>query len=101
MSLRASDTRHILRRTSVFGDLSDLRESLLAARLLREEIVAFPAEPRAAARLRDRFRRDNGGGAALTVALRLARAARTPAVDRAALVEIATAAGGAGQRGHA
>lgn len=45
----------------MFESLDDVRESLLAARFLREEVLAIPVRPDGAARLRAEFLRENAG----------------------------------------
>jgi hypothetical protein len=48
----------------VLEALDSLRETLYAARLLREQIAALPVRPDGAARLRDEFLRENAGARA-------------------------------------
>lgn len=86
----------------MFRDLASLREPLLAARLLREEILGTPLPPETTTRLRAALLRE-GVGAAARPAFEVAAArAGDPSsvVTREALVAIAAAAGGGGERSH-
>lgn len=87
----------------MFEHIPDLREPLLTARLLREEILAQPVLPDASERLRSAFLAANAvrpGRAALDVALEHGRRPGFAAIDREALVAIARAAGGEELRTH-
>jgi len=88
----------------MFGDLSDLRDSLLVARLLREEILAAAVAPDAAVRLRKEFLAENAAHAsrgAVEKALALGRRRDFSTIERSALSEIAAAAGSGERRKHA
>jgi hypothetical protein len=88
----------------MFGDLSDLRDSLLVARLLREEMLAAAVAPEAAARLREEFLAENalhGSRRAIGAAMSRGRARDFSVVDEDALTEIAAAAGSGERRAHA
>src|SRR5215831_15465525 len=89
----------------MFDDLSDLRDSLLVARLLREEILAAPALPEASARLREEFLAANssthGSRRAVEAATSRGRARDFSLVDEDALTELAAAAGSGERRTHA
>lgn len=87
----------------MFERLPDLREPLLTARLLREEILAQPLFPDVASRLRRTFLDGNAarpGRAALEVALGHGRRAGFAVIERTSLTEIASAAGGGELRTH-
>lgn len=89
--------------SQMFGDLSDLRDSLLVARLLREEILAAAVAPEAAARLRGEFLAGNaahGARRALDVALTRGRVRDFSVVDEEALEAVASAAGSSERRTH-
>ena len=79
-------------------DFADLRETLFALRLLREEILDAPVIPPDRARLRQQFLAGNGDPAALRVALDEAATATGPEIDRAQLDRLARAAGAHGLR---
>jgi len=86
----------------MFQKLPDLRDSLLAARFLREEILGQAVLPEPAARLRVEFLRENsphGGRKAIEAALVRARAPVT-VVGRDVLTELAAAAGSGEPRSH-
>jgi hypothetical protein len=88
----------------MFDDLSDLRDSLLVARFLREEILAAAVAPKAAERLRQDFLAENaahGSRRALDTAVALGRKAEFGVVSEEALTSIAAAAGAAAKRSHA
>ncbi len=83
-------------------DLDPLRESLIAARLLREEVLLAPVPPGDRALQRTAILGENGAppadGRALSEAARLVEEASGPAVGREALDAIAAACGSAGPR---
>jgi hypothetical protein len=86
----------------MFQKLPDLRDSLLAARFLREEILGQAVLPEAAARLRAEFLRENSphaGKKAIETALVRARAP-VAVVSRDVLKELAAAAGSGETRAH-
>ena len=87
----------------MFERLPDLREPLLTARLLREEILAETVLPDAASRLRETFLAANSaraGRAALQAALDHGRRPGFAAIERETLVAVAQAAGGGDLRTH-
>ena len=87
----------------MFERLPDLREPLLTARLLREEILSQPVLPDAAARLRETFLAENAarsGRAALEVALEHGRRPGFAVIERESIVSVARAAGGGELRTH-
>jgi len=87
----------------MFDRVQELREPLLTARLLREEILAQPVFPDAAARLRRTFLTANAartGRETLGVALDLGRRHGSAAIERESLAAIAHAAGGGELRTH-
>ena len=86
----------------MFQKLAELRDSLLAARFLREEILGQAVLPDAALRLRREFLRENtphGGRRAMEAAMDRGRAPAV-VVSRETLAEIAAAAGSAEPRSH-
>jgi hypothetical protein len=86
----------------MFQKLADLRDSLLAARFLREEILGQAVLPEPAARLRAELLRENaphGGRKALEAALARAKTP-SPVVTRETLAELAAAAGSGERRTH-
>lgn len=90
-------------RHTVFHHLSELRDSLLAARFLREEILGQAVAPEAASRLRARFLAANtppGGGRAIEAALVAAQRPGFSLVGRDMLTALAAAAGSAELRTH-
>lgn len=88
---------------TMFQRLDELRDSLFAARMLREEILGQAVAPDAAARLRTAFLRENsapGAGAALAVAIARGRTANL-VVGKDVLTEIAAVVGSGDARTHA
>ena len=76
----------------MFKSLPELRDSLLAARLIREEILGQPVLPESAARLRESFLRDNsppGARRAVEMAILEGRRAGFGVVDAAASERLA------------
>lgn len=87
----------------MFKNLSDLRDALLAVRLIREEILGQPVLPESATRLREGFLRDNSPpGARRAVEAAIARGRRPGfgAVDAESLAALARELGSAEQRTH-
>ncbi len=82
----------------MFDDLSDLRETLYAARLLREQILVFPVRPDDRARLSAEFLAENGRGRGGPAALELAARPLPPSITREHLASLASACGGRGPR---
>jgi hypothetical protein len=82
-------------------DLSDLRESLFAVRLLREQALVQPLRPDAAARLRREFLSANARGVVEQAVREATAIGRTPGfgrIDEALLRRLAAAAGGSSPR---
>src|SRR5687768_5891436 len=85
-------------RAGMFEDLSDLRETLYAARLLREHILETPVRPDARRALAARFSAENARGRGGPAALALTKEPLPVTITRADLTRLAAACGGKGPR---
>ncbi len=87
----------------MFKSLPDLRDALLAARLVREEILGQPVLPESAARLRESFLRDNsppGARRAVEAAVERGRRPGFGIIDANNLAALAEALGSPDVRTH-